>query len=210
VTYPIHSIWFGPKEPNALALHCMATWPERDNVTTWSRARLSSVVPWLYEIPYFNDAYRAEHWAGASDVARLALLYELGGVYLDTDVELVNEHFLDELVAQGDFVIGYEDETFMCGAVLIAPKGHAFIKRALDTYRATKFTDTFHDTVFNGTTILTQLVRSHQDTGLIVMPKHAFYPWSPQERGISDEEKAARMKQPGVVCAHHWSASWVK
>jgi len=189
----------------------MATWPEHDKVTLWSRARLSSVVPWLYEIPYFNDAYRAEHWAGASDVARLALLYELGGVYVDTDVEVVRQHFLDELAAGPDLCMGFEDDTFICGAVLVAPKpGHPFLKRALDTYRSTKFTDTFGDTVFNGTTILTQLVRSHQDTGLCVLPKHVFYPWTPQERGISDEEKAERMKQPGVVCAHHWSASWVK
>lgn len=209
--YPIHSVWFGHKELNQLALKCISTWPDDDRVTIWSRSKLSSVVPWLYDIPYFNDAYRAGHWAGASDVARLALLYQFGGVYMDTDVEVVRQDFLDTLANGQDFCIGYEDDTFMCGAVLVAPKpGHAFVKRALDTYRATNFKDTFHDTPFNGTTILSSLVRSHQDAGLCVLPKHVFYPWTPQERGISDKEKVKRKRQPGVVCAHHWAASWVQ
>ncbi len=211
MNYPIHSIWFGPKEPSQLALQCIATWPEDDRVTIWSRARLSSVVPWLYDIKYFSDAYAAGHWAGASDVARLALLYQLGGVYLDTDVEIVRQHFLDELATGKDFCIGYEDDTFMCGAVLVAPQPKMkFVERALDVYRATKFTDTFHNTPFNGTTILSSLLRSSQEGGIAVLPKHMFYPWTPQERNLSDAEKAERKKQPGVVTAHHWEASWIK
>lgn len=207
----IHAVWFGLKEPSQLALQCISTWPDDDRVTIWSRGMLSSVVPWLHDIPYFSDAYKAEHWAAASDVARLALLYELGGIYMDTDVEVVRQNFLDELAAGQDLVLGFEDDTFICGAVMVAPKpGHPFLKRALDLYRATKFTDTFHDTLFNGTTMLTQLVRSHQDTGLAVMPQHVFYPWTPQERHISAQDKAERKAQPGVVCAHHWEASWVK
>ena len=56
----------------------------------------------LDEIPYMREAYDAKKWAFVSDVARLLILYKYGGVYLDTDVELLKP--LEEKLLERTFL----------------------------------------------------------------------------------------------------------
>lgn len=213
----IHGVWFGGGPLSPLAEDCISTWPEEFNL--WSRAQLSSVVPWVAEIGYFQEAWQRNHWAGASDVARLALLYQLGGIYLDVDVQVVQPGtllaFYEDCKKTGHMMVGAEDEDWLCGAVIIAPAQNPTIGALLDYYRDIKFSDTFEGTT-TGSTIITDVVRRTRNRNVHVLPPPVFYPWHWKEKDMSAQEKAERIVSvqqvfpQNAVCAHHWEGSWVK
>lgn len=195
----IHGVWLGGKPLPVLAEECISTWPEPYEI--YSRAMLTSVVPWVMDIRYFVDAYDANHFAGASDVARLALLYELGGIYLDVDVEVTQPSKLLSLVDGRNTYIGREDDINVCGAVIASPPKSKFIKNMLDTYKNTKFKETFNGHV-NGTTLLTKQVAlglSEQD--LVVLKPEMLYPIHWSGKTVEDPYKKA-------ITKHHWMHSW--
>lgn len=204
----VFSIWFGGGPMPAISEQCMETWP--DDTKVYCKAELSSIVPWLHDMPYFRDAWHAEHYAAASDVARWALLYELGGIYIDHDVEILRPGSLGELAENNTVVMGYEDDEMqhVCGAVIAAKKGAEFSKGMLAFYSSLKFADTFGDTKVTGTTLITS--RAKLDSSLLLVPAHVFYPWSWRET-LTDEEKHNRKFHSvsgSVMCAHHWAKTW--
>lgn len=96
----IHSFWgAGPKTP--LAARCQASWARCCpgwEIREWDLKAVQALDP--PEARRFLDAAAAcGRWAAASDFARMRVLAEFGGVYLDFDVELVRP--LDDLPATG-------------------------------------------------------------------------------------------------------------
>lgn len=203
----VFGVWLGGGQLSPLAEKCMDTWPE--DATLWQgRAHLSSVIPDVSSVPYFKSAYDAGHWAGASDVARLMLLWELGGTYLDVDVEVYDAERLAELermaIADGKFVAGMEDDTWACNAVLIAPPRHPIVGELLERYKRTRFEDTFEGTV-TGATMLTNACRGNPRAEL-VEPVY-FYPWHWRDK---DSLNGSKKRDERSITAHHWEGSWVK
>lgn len=202
----VFGVWLGGGQPSPLAEQCMSTWPE--DATLWQgRARLSSVIPDVTSMAYFKSAYDANHWAGASDVARLMLLWELGGTYLDVDVEVINPEELRKLEEQsfkhGILCAGMEDDKWACNAVLIAPPKHPIVGELLERYKRTRFEDTFEGTV-TGATMLTQACQGSSRAQLF--QPEVFYPWhwSSKSNGATREHITER-----TITAHHWEGSWV-
>lgn len=95
----IHYCWFSGKPIPEYLIRCLDSWrrycPEYE-IIRWDEANYD-----VNEIPYVEQAYRCQRWGFASDVARLDILYRHGGIYLDTDVELLRS--LDELLYQPAF-----------------------------------------------------------------------------------------------------------
>lgn len=197
------SVWLGGKERSAISKQCERTWPNGHEMFT--AARLGSVCPWVRSIDYFRDAYAAGHWAGASDVARLAALLELGGAYVDCDVEIVDLARMDGL-NDGLFHIGAEDrDGNLCGAVMIAPPAHPFVRHMIDVYKRTNFADTFNGKC-NGTTLLTRNARDFASTMQVHQPPD-FYPWHWGE-SLTQNQKADRIELLKPITAHHWERGW--
>ncbi len=100
----IHYTWFsGEPIPNDLQ-RCIDSWKEKCpdyEIICWNASNYD-----YKKHPYTRQAYEAKHWGYMADVARLEILYEHGGFYLDTDVELLKN--LDELRFQRGFC-GRED-----------------------------------------------------------------------------------------------------
>jgi hypothetical protein len=95
----IHYCWFsGNPIPDSLK-RCMETWekfcPDYE-IIRWDESNYD--ISWS---PYMVQAYERKKWGFVPDVARLDILYRHGGIYLDTDVELVRG--LDELLYQPAF-----------------------------------------------------------------------------------------------------------
>lgn len=202
----VFGVWLGPSRPSELAEECMSTWPEGSTLHD-GRARLTSIVPWLLDIPYFAEAYDAGHWAGASDVARLALLWEFGGTYLDVDVEVISPEGLHafelDSFETGALFAGLEDDRWACNAVIIAPPKHPVVGALLKQYRELKLADTFQGTV-TGATLFTEACRGRKAS---LFPPSVFYPWHYSHR--NDADKRSRITE-STITAHHWEASWVK
>lgn len=126
----IHYCWFGGKELPELAKKCIESW--KKYCPDWQ------IIEWNEEnfpinrYPY--AAYCLEHgkWAFLSDFVRLAVVYEQGGVYLDTDVEMVKP--LDDLCGYEAF-FGFELEDQMnTGHGFGASKGHETVNAMLQEY----------------------------------------------------------------------------
>jgi mannosyltransferase OCH1-like enzyme len=85
---------------------------------------------------YCRQAYDNKKYAFASDYIRFAVLYEHGGIYLDTDVELLRP--FDDLLDKPAFIC-YEDERFFAFATIGAVKNNPWIKQMLDFYHRSIF-----------------------------------------------------------------------
>ena len=99
----IHYCWFGRGELPALAVKCIASWkkflPDYE-IREWNEDNFDVNI-----IPYTAEAYKAGKYAFVSDYARFWVLYRYGGVYFDTDVEVIKP--LDSVIENGPFM-GFE------------------------------------------------------------------------------------------------------
>ncbi|MBS5431255.1 MAG: hypothetical protein KHX75_09285 [Lachnospiraceae bacterium] len=82
----IHYCWFGRGKKSDLILKCIDSWkkycPDYE-IIEWNEDNFD-----VDFCDYSRDAYQAKKWAFVSDIVRLKVLYDNGGIYLDTDVEL--------------------------------------------------------------------------------------------------------------------------
>ena len=95
----LHYCWFGgaPKPKNIQ--NCIRSWkkycPDYE-IIEWNEQNFD-----VSQSLYPRQAYDARRWAFVADYARLKILYEQGGIYMDTDVELLRP--LDDLLAYPAF-----------------------------------------------------------------------------------------------------------
>ena len=99
----IHYCWFGRGELPALAVKCIDSWkkffPDYE-IREWNEDNFDVKI-----IPYTADAYKAGKYAFVSDYVRFWVLYNYGGVYFDTDVEVIRP--MDDVIERGPFM-GFE------------------------------------------------------------------------------------------------------
>lgn len=126
----IHYVWVGhQKKPKAIQ-KCMATWSRhlKDyEIIEWNEHNFD-----IDAHPFTKAAYQAKKWAFVSDYIRAYVIYHEGGIYLDTDV-LVLDNF-DDLLSFQAFV-GYERPDYPFTAVFGAQKHHPLLKKILDDYQ---------------------------------------------------------------------------
>ena len=101
----IHYCWFGRGPLPELAQKCIASWkkylPDYE-IKEWNEDNFDVNI-----IPYTAEAYKAKKYAFVSDYARFWILYKYGGIYFDTDVEVIRA--IDDIIARGNFM-GFETD----------------------------------------------------------------------------------------------------
>lgn len=101
----IHYCWFGRNPLPPEAEKCIASWrkylPDYE-IKEWNEDNFDVNI-----IPYTAEAYEVEKYAFVSDYARFWILYKYGGVYFDTDVEVIRP--MDDILAKGNFM-GFETD----------------------------------------------------------------------------------------------------
>lgn len=127
----IHYCWFGRNPMPELALKCMASWKKfcpDYQIMEWNEDTFDLVSAPLY----VQQAYDAKKWAFVTDFVRLYAVYEYGGIYLDTDVELCKP--LDPFTKNSAY-FGFENEQYInTGLGYGAEKGHPLLKEMMDDY----------------------------------------------------------------------------
>jgi len=128
VTY-IHFCWFGSQLPQDLAAR-LGRWQELHPSWTLRQWNESNID--VSECAYAQACLQRRDWAYLSDYVRLQVLAKEGGVYLDTDVELLKplDGFIDSL-----FHIGYMHNCALGTAAMISPPSHPLVSRLIDQYR---------------------------------------------------------------------------
>lgn len=158
----IHYCWFGGKPLPEDAKKCIESWkrymPDYE-IKEWNEQNFD-----VNSIPYTAQAYAAGKYAFVSDYARFKVLYEQGGLYFDTDVEVIKP--FDDILSRGAFM-GCELAALRGGAVNpglglgVAP-GLGLYKEILDKYATLSFLN--DDGSLNLTTVVkytTDILISH-------------------------------------------------
>lgn len=132
----IHYCWFGGNPKPRLAKKCMRSWkkycPDYE-ILEWNESNYDISAAPLY----VRQAYEAKKWAFVTDYVRLQVVYENGGIYLDTDVELLKG--LDDLLEHRAY-FGFEDDGHInTGVGFGAEKGHELLKEIMADYRDIPF-----------------------------------------------------------------------
>lgn len=126
----IHSCWFGWGEKSELILQCQASWKKYcpDYVfMEWNEDNFMIND----SIPYVKQAYSRKEYAFVSDFVRVWALNTYGGIYLDTDIEVLKS--LDDLLENNVF-LWFADEKNIWTAVIGWEKNHAFFGDFLKLY----------------------------------------------------------------------------
>ena len=131
----IHYCWFGRNPKPKSVLDCMASWrkycPDYE-IKEWNGDNFP-----INDNLYCKQAYEHKKWAFATDYARLVIIYENGGIYLDTDVELIRP--IDDLLKHKFYIgrqHGFEINT---GSGFGAEKGHPVLKKMIEDYEGIPF-----------------------------------------------------------------------
>lgn len=126
----IHYCWFGGGEKPDAVLKCIASWkkicPDYE-IVEWNEENFD-----VYQTPYLQYCYENRKWAFLSDLARLIIVYQYGGLYFDTDVELVKRP--DDLLENGAFY-GFENSNYIAtGLGFGAEKNHPTVQSMIQQY----------------------------------------------------------------------------
>lgn len=131
----IHYVWVGRNPKSKLIQECIATWKKKlpnYQIIEWNEDNFD-----IHENSYIEQAYTTKKWAFVSDYIRAKAIYTQGGIYLDTDVRVLDR--LDPLLNDKAF-IGFENNEYLSAAIFGAEKGHPLMKDILDYYDQKNFT----------------------------------------------------------------------
>lgn len=217
----IHYCWFGGNPLPEKAKECIESWkkyfPDYE-IKEWNESNFD-----VMSIPYTQEAYRLKKYAFVSDYARLWVLYNYGGIYFDTDVEVIAS--FDDIIAQGSFM-GLEyakpsnekitsqgaSTNYICapGLCMGCPPKSELIKKALDWYQHNHYTS--WTGVYTGTIckIVTQFLNKETDEVVNgIIKKGEFYLYEPQyfcPKNFLTGEVNITEKTRSI---HHYDSTWV-
>lgn len=166
IPHIIHYCWFGGNPLPKSALKCIASWrkflPDYE-IREWNESNYD-----VRKIPYIAEAYEAKKYAFVSDYARFDILHQFGGLYFDTDVELIKP--IDDILANGPFM-GCETDGGEGSAIMVNPglglsalPQMPLFAQVLEHYRLAHFLKP--DGTLDATTIVTRTTGVLQANGL--------------------------------------------
>lgn len=202
----IHYCWFGRGEMPELALKCIESWhkymPDYEYIL-WNEDNFD-----INSNRYVKEAYEAKKYAFVTDFVRLHALYNEGGIYMDTDVEVLKPY--DDLLGLSAFT-GYEGSKHhppVTGTIASEPQGE-WVKEQLDSYDNARFIrpDGSMDLTTN-TIRISEIMKKggfisdgtrKEYKGMTVFPTEFFCP-----RQTTGEV----LITPDTYCDHHFMGSW--
>lgn len=124
----IHYCWFGRGEKSELIKKCIKSWSllEGYKIIEWNEDNFD-----IESHPFVGKAYKNKKYAFVSDYVRLRALYEYGGVYLDTDVEIKKDI---RIFLENEFFIGFMYDCVLGTALIGSNKNNSIISDLLSKY----------------------------------------------------------------------------
>lgn len=202
----IHYCWFGRGQMPDLAIKCIESWkkylPDYE-IKEWNEDNFN-----LNMYPYVREAYDNRKFAFVTDVVRLHALYTEGGIYMDTDVEVLKS--LDPFLQHTAFS-GFEDDMHIPTGIMASEKGGKWAKENLAYYDNKHFVkgDGTLDLTTNVITLTNYMLplglkqnNTYQDFPDLITfyPKDYFCPKSYDDGKIYLTNRS--------VTIHHFAGSW--
>lgn len=204
----IHYCWFGNKPMSETIIKCLQSWKfylPKYKLMLWNEQNFD-----IHSNSFTKEAYKCEKYAFVSDYVRLFVLYNYGGIYMDTDVEVLKN--LDKFLKYPAFS-GFENSDFIPTGIIGAQKRHPWIKRFLDYYKERSFykengnMDLYANVRFMTDISIKEygLIRNNQfqilKDNVYMFPNDYFCPkvWETKELILT----------PNSHTIHHFEASWM-
>lgn len=211
----IHYCWFGGKVIPKEYQRCILSWKKYLSdyeIKRWDESNFD-----VNQIPFTKEAYSVGKFAYVSDYARLKIIYEEGGIYFDTDVEVIKS--FDDILSKGAFM-GFEKNSNIkkdemlnvnVGLGFAVEPHHPIIKEILHFYESHHYIyPDGHREQITIVKIVTEILKKHglsnSDTpqtveGITIYPWDYFCPieFLSSKLEISDSTHTI----------HHYSASWM-
>lgn len=202
----INYCWFGGKPLPQSVKHNIETWekfcPEYQ-IVQWNEKNFD-----INKFNFSQQAYDRGKWAFVSDVARLEIVYENGGIYLDTDVELLQS--LDDFLKFSCFLACEDEFSINTGLGFGAERHNSFLKENLDSYKNINFLDSNgNENLITCVEITTGILarrgfkatnQVQQIQNSVIFPTDFFCP----QRYGSEKVNI----QPNTVSWHHYDSTW--
>lgn len=201
----IHYCWFGGNPLPELAEKCIESWkkylPDYE-IIRWDEKNFDFNMN-----DYVKEAYENKKWAFITDYVRLYAMYNYGGIYMDTDVEVLKS--LDRFLIHPAFS-GFEDKVNIPTGIMASEKHSKWIKRLLDYYDGRHFVINGKIDYTTNVLIITDITKKYyglkqnnkyQDMGDVVMyPNDYFCP--------KDHINGEIYLTENSYCIHHFAGSW--
>lgn len=205
----INYFWFGNNPMPEEVKDCIASWRKfcpSYKIVRWDESNFN-----VNECNYVREAYIAKKWAFVSDYARFKILYEYGGIYLDTDVKLIKN--IDSIINNGAFFALENTKYDSIGTGLgmgVEPKNRLY-KKILTYYQSIHFQK--NDGTYDETPInlkikkyflnygLKNIPGIQKIKGITIYPKDYFCPL--------DYETGKLNITPNTVAIHLYLGSWL-
>lgn len=205
-----HYCWFGKPEKPISVKRNLDTWLKLNpdyELMEWNESNFNLTNNMLF----VKQAYHAKKYAFVSDVARIYALIKYGGIYMDTDVEMIKSIPKDLL--QSNSVIGFErSKSYKIGTAFIASEcNNSFWISFYETYKTKSFI--LNDGSYNTITNVDLLTNTLLKKGLIlnnkyqeickirIFPTEYFSPKSYITNKISLTDNS--------ICIHNFSSTWM-
>ena len=202
----IHYCWFGRDRMPELAQKCIESW--KRNLPDYELREWNEYTFDINSNSYAKEAYQSKKFAFVTDYVRLYVLYNVGGIYMDTDVEVVKN--LDFFLDQPAFT-GFEDEVRIPTGIMASEQYGEWAKWQLRYYQDRHFI--LSDTIDITTNvkiignlmekegfILKNSLQNFKDI-ITIYPKDYFCP--------KDYETGQIHLTSNTHCIHHFAGSWI-
>jgi hypothetical protein len=199
----------GSSEPTGIIKKCIESWSllfPNYKIMLWNEDN----IPFHYD--YVNNAFINKKWANVSNFVRIYALKNFGGVYFDTDFELIRP-FPDEILSSNIFFSFQDDHNEVNNAIMGSQVNHPFLTEMLD-YLIEKF-DGCEESHLSSPRMTTILLDERGLRGkigefenycyvddILVLDKIFFHPFEWDSQLLFSDIKSI------TVGIHHWSKTW--
>ena len=204
----VHYAWFGRGKKSELAQKCIDSWKKHLPDYQFKEWNEDNFDLDLY--PFARGAYESRKFAYVSDVVRLYALYTEGGIYMDTDVEVIKN--MDELLCLHGFS-GFQSQTEIPTGTMAAEPGNEWIKDQLDYYSDVVFSlsDVDDKLITNVDIITTMSVNKH---GLILNNEEQELKYGmvmyPIDYFCAKSADTGKLNvTDNTYTIHHFAGSWI-
>lgn len=198
----IHYCWFGGKPLPKTAIKCIQSWKKYCpdyKIIEWNDKNFD-----INCNAYCAEMFKQKKWAFLSDYVRLKVIYKYGGIYLDTDVQLIKS--LDDLILEGAYM-GFENTGRVAtGLGFAAEKGNPIIYENMKYYDDLRNFDSLKSCPY----ITTEILQRHGLTNnTTIVQKIDGFTIYPEEYLCPKNERTGLTKiTKNTYSIHHFDASW--
>ncbi|TXD47758.1 glycosyltransferase family 32 protein [Polaribacter sp. IC073] len=203
----IHYCWFGPKPIPELELKCIESWKKYlpDYQLMFWDEKTFDVNSHIFSM----QAYETKHYAFVSDFVRAFALKKYGGVYLDTDLEVLSN--FSSILEGKEVVLGFENKTFVGTAFMASVKDHFIFNQFYLYYTNLSFVNSdggveivANPSILAGILKEIKIELNGQDqfiNGIHIMKRELFFPKKISKGNfrVTDE----------TLTIHHFEGSWL-